>query len=650
MGTLVRKIPDQLSGLGAATAANYSLQDNAYDYAIDGIPFLSATQDSRPYTERMAEIRKQQFDSFAEPGEQSLQGWWLRSQSTFTGGAGILYQDPDNDNQFNFRFDTSLGIDPWTAGEVSLLRGTTAGIATIKTPLLAKGFVDSNGVDSYWLVRGDELLRVNEASSISKIAATGNTIFDITGSGPTFYIVVADGIKTGTDLAATSTIYSGTYNDSSVIEFVKGRLILGHNNNVYQLVTAPAGAPVALPTSTAGATGQLVYTHQDPLWEWRSITDGPTAIYVAGDSGTTSEIHRFSPTLDSGGVPTLTWTGVTATMPAGETIRDIYQYVGSFVGIATSKGFRVGEIDSNGDIAYGPLLFEVTGGCRGIVGFDRFMWVGTTDQHDDQSGLFRVDLGNSVQEQTTRAIRYAYARDIYASGDPGQITSVTMFGASDRVVFTIPGSSAFRENAADLVTSGYLTTGRIRFNTEEPKLYKFFSLRTPSPLEGDVSASILTEGGGDISHITYSPTVGSGTRDVAITNPSTPQNWMKMRFTLTRGADTTAGGVLNGWQMKALPGSIRQRMITQVFLLLDEESDRTGQRIGYDGYARDRFEDFKAVARAGDVITYQELQENFSTQVVIDDWEFRQTAPPGPNRGALGGYLTVVMRTVAEST
>jgi hypothetical protein len=123
-----------------------------------------------------------------------------------------------------------------------------------------------------------------------------------------------------------------------------------------------------------------------------------------------------------------------------------------------------------------------------------------------------------------------------------------------------------------------------------------------------------------------------------------------MKFTLSRGSDTAFGGVLNGWQVKALPGSIRQRVVTQTFQVFDEETDRTGQRIGYDGYSRARFEDFKAVARAGDVIAYQELQEGIATQVVIDDWEFRQSAPPGPNRGALGGYLTVVMRTVAEST
>ena len=643
MATLVRKIPDQLSGLGSAVQGQYSLQDNAYDYALAGIPFLSATQDNRPYTERMAEIRKQQFDAFAEPGEQSLNpnGWWLRSQSTFTGGAGILYQDPDNDNQFNYKFAESLGVDPWTAGELKLLRAMEPGATSGKTPSLVRGYVTPSGVDAYWNVYGDQMDRVTDSGTTAIIGVTLDTIFDITSSGATYIIVVANGIKTGLDAAAPTTQYSGTYNDTAIIEAVKDRVILCQDNNVYQLVQSPATPPIALPAAE--------YTHADPEWRWRSITDGPSANYIAGDSGTTSQIHRFSPTVSSTGVPEFTWTGVTAQMPLGEIITCIYQYVGSFVGISTNKGFRIGEIDSNGDIAYGPLLFEPEGGCGPIVGNDRFMWVGTTEAHDGGTGLFRVDLGSSVQEQTTRAVRYAYARDVYVS-TAGTVGAVTMFGASDRKVFTLTGVGVYKEYATQLLTTGYLETGRVRFNTEEPKLYKFFSVRTPSPLQGTVAVNVLTETGGDIPHFTFTPTDGSGVRDVAIKNPTQPQNWLKLRFTLGRGSNPAFGGVLNGWQLKTLPGSIRQRVITQIFQLFDEETDRTGQRIGYDGYARQRFEDFKSIARSGDVFAYQELQEDLVTQVVIDDWEFRQTAPPGPNRGALGGYLTVQMRTVAEST
>lgn len=643
MATLVRKIPDQISGLGPASQSQYSLQDNQYDYAIAGIPFLSATQDSRPYTERMAEIRKQQFDSFAEPGEQSLHpnGWWLRSQSTFTGGAGILYQDPDNDNQFNFRFSTSLGVDSWSSGEMKLLRDVEPGTATVKLPLIVRGFVDTSGDDAYWLVREDELRKVTDAADTAVIGITLNTIWDITSSGKTYFIARTNGVWYGVDAAAPTQLYTNVLDSTAIIEFLKARLILGHQNKVYQLATG--GAPAALPTP--------VYTHQDASWRWRSITDSPTAIYVAGDSGTTSEIHKFTPTINSGtGVPELTWAGVTATMPGGEIVKTIYSYVGSFVGIATNKGFRIGDIDQNGDISYGPLLFEEANGCEGIVGNDRFMWIGSENAHEGGSGLFRVDLGSAVQEQTTRAVRYAYARDIFTPEDPGHVSSVTMFGASDRKVFAVEGFGALKEESTTLVPNGYLETGRIRYNTEEPKLFKFFSIRTPSVLQGDVSISVLSEGGGEIPYITYSTTESSGIKDVGITQPSGPQNWMKLKFTLVQGSDPAFGGVLNGWQMKALPGSIRQRIITQVFEMFDEETDRTGQRIGYDGYARARMESFKSVARAGDVVLYQELQEQISTSVVIDDWEYRQTGPPGPNRGTLGGYLTVVMRTVAEST
>lgn len=637
MADVVHKIPYQLSSQGAGSLGQYQLADNLFDYALAGIPFLSGISDERPYFERMAEIRKQQFDSFAEPGEQSLYGWWLRSQSTFTGGAGLLYQDPDNDNQFNFRFATSLGVDPWTSGNLKLLRDTTNPTTSAQAIQFVRGYVDPTGVDSYWVTANDNLDKVTDAATTSIIAGGGNTIYDITSTGSTYILARSNGIWSGSDTAAPTQRYTNAGTDW-VVEFVKDRMIIGLDNSVYQGVLSAAA--VALPAA--------IYTHQDTNWNWKSVTDGPTAIYVAGDSGTTSQIHKFA-VVDSAGVATLQWAGVTATMPGGEIIRDIYSYVQSFIGIATNKGFRIGEIDQNGDIAYGPLLFEPTGGCRGITGNDRFMWVGSDTAHDGSSGLFRVDLGSATQEQTTRAVRYAYARDIYATGETGQVTSVTMFGASDRKVFTITTQGSFREHATQLVSTGYLDTGRIRFNTEEPKLYKFFSVRTPSPLQGNLGVSLLDEGGGITPYVTYSPTSPSGTRDVATPTPAGPQNWIALRFTLFRGTDTAFGGVLNGWQVKALPGSIRQRIITQVFQVFDEEQDKLGQRMGYEGYARERLEEFKQAARAGDVVLFQELQDDTSTQVVIDDWEFKQDGTPGP-KGAIGGYLTVVLRTVAEST
>lgn len=644
MADVVHKIPYELSGTGGTGAGQYQLSDYEYDYVVGGIPFLSGISDERPYTERMADIKKDQFDNFAEPGEQSLQGWWLRSQSTFTGGAGVLYQDPDNDNQFNFRFATSLGIDPWTAGQVKLLRHVSAGTVSAEINNRVQGYVRPDGTDAYWEMDLHNLRSRSDAGFTPIVTASPDSLFDLTSTGSTYIYASSAGVYTGNNVTAPTQQYAAVLTDA-VIEFVKDRVIIGTGRSLIQLELAPSGAPVAgLPTPAT-------YMHPDPNWRWRSITDGPTAIYVAGDSGTTSQIHKLSPTLSSSGVPELTWTGVTATMPTGEQIRTIYSYIGSFVGIATNKGFRVGEIDAQGDISYGPLLFEPTNGCTGITGFDRFMWTGTQNDHDGRSGLYRVDLGNIIQEQTTRAVRYAYARDIYFDGAVNMVTSVSNFGATDRIVFAVHQTGTAKEDAATLVESGFLDTGRIRYNTEEPKLYKFFSIRTPSPLEGDLSVALLSEGGGVIPYITFSPSSGAGTRDIATPTPAGPQNWVAFRFTLERGdVDPTIGAILNGWQVKALPGSIRQRLITQVFQLFNFEQDKNGQNLGTDDFARTRFESFKALARAGDVVLFQELSEGIVTQVVIDDWEFRQSGPPGVNGRALGGYLTVVLRTVAEST
>lgn len=238
----------------------------------------------------------------------------------------------------------------------------------------------------------------------------------------------------------------------------------------------------------------------------------------------------------------------------------------------------------------------------------------------------------------------------YAAGKAGSIQSVTMLGATDRLFFPVTADSAMLQSATVLVSSGYLKTGRIRFNTEEPKLYKFVSLRVPSPLQGDVSFALIDESGAEIPYITYGPLFSTNVGDVATATPAGRQNWIILKFTLARGSDTTQGGVLNGWQVKALPGSTRQRLISHTFLLFDEEKDKSGQRVGTDGYARERFESFKSLARAGDVVTFQDLYENVSTLVVIDDWKFTQLAPPGSGGSTIGGYLTVVMRTVAEGT
>jgi hypothetical protein len=101
--------------------------DINYDVAIGGLPFIYAINDNRPYIRQTAPFRKEQFDNQTEPGEQSLTGWWIRSQSSFHGGTGITYFDPQTSDEFgHYRFADSQGVNVWEDGEVTLLKSVAS--------------------------------------------------------------------------------------------------------------------------------------------------------------------------------------------------------------------------------------------------------------------------------------------------------------------------------------------------------------------------------------------------------------------------------------------------------------------------------------------------------------------------------------------
>lgn len=115
--SLVRSVVSTISGLSGTTSPSYVRSNVLYDYAIGDLPFLAATSKEAPYRRTSAQIRKQQFDSSPNPGEQSLDtGWWLRSQSSFHRGAGLRFLEPASDDEVMTRFRDSVGIDPWTPG------------------------------------------------------------------------------------------------------------------------------------------------------------------------------------------------------------------------------------------------------------------------------------------------------------------------------------------------------------------------------------------------------------------------------------------------------------------------------------------------------------------------------------------------------
>jgi hypothetical protein len=126
--------------LSNPAGATYTPSGYAYDIAIAGLPFFVSPLDEQPYRRVTAQYRKQQIDQSREPGEQTLTGWWLRSQSSFHYGQGIKFFEPIQDESLRFQYTESKGVDVWEKGQCTLLKGTykshliTGGIRTDGRP------------------------------------------------------------------------------------------------------------------------------------------------------------------------------------------------------------------------------------------------------------------------------------------------------------------------------------------------------------------------------------------------------------------------------------------------------------------------------------------------------------------------------------
>jgi hypothetical protein len=129
-------IPYSLSNPAGST--NYSATGEAYDVAIAGLPFFLLNSDESPYRRVTAQYRKQQIDQSREPGEQTLTGWWLRSQSSFHFGQGIKFFEPIQDESLRFQYTESKGVNVWTKGQATLLNSCAS-------QHIVTGGIQSNG-------------------------------------------------------------------------------------------------------------------------------------------------------------------------------------------------------------------------------------------------------------------------------------------------------------------------------------------------------------------------------------------------------------------------------------------------------------------------------------------------------------------------
>ena len=667
-------------GLGPFSSP-FQRTDIAFDYAIAGIPFIGGESLRGSYFRRIYErsfspIRKDQFDNQQVPGEQSIWGWWLRSQSTFSQGAGTQFLDTTTDNTLSQRYFYSEGLDTLgTPGQAQLLPMNTlvTGVATVG-PVKLRG-VQKSGTDG--------ILVLDTGAKTLKFRSTGGAITTytmpggltglantFTDDGTNYYFADKTGIYKGSIASASAATLlwnvpstSGNY----VIAWVKGRLVAGLDNNVYELV---GGAPPALPTPK--------FTHQNSAYVFTDISEIQTAILVSGNAGgAISQIHKF--TLDSGGaMPTLTSGVVSAQMPFGEKILSMYAYIGSFVGIGTNKGFRVAVSDTNSNLTYGPLVVQdPTGvGVQAIGGYDRFLFIGNQGNNlIPQQGwvnpseaavtdtLVRVDLS---QQTSTGSQPFANDRMpwsiastalIAPTGSP--VNSVANVGQTAFIAWAT-GASVYSDITSGVLLkqpTGFVYSPKIRYNTLEPKHFKYIYLRHQNITDGsiDILGQNPNMALNNLALGISGSSVSASQSPFFIADIGNAQEWFQLKFVVHAGTNSGAySPTLNGYQLRALPGVNRQILLEVPLLCLDHETDRNGVLHGYDGYAFSRIQSLEAMTASGNLVLFQDLNYGVNNLVIVDDYKFEQQSPElaktssagNQDSNAHGGYIILQCRII----
>ena len=427
-----------------SSSAIWQNTDMSYDVAIGGLPWFYAINDARPYTRQTAPFKKDQFDNGAEPGEQSLIGWWIRSQASFHSGDGIKFYDPaQTDENGHYRFSDSENLNIWSKGQVTLLRKTNV-IGYPAASLQANGRTThhtstikwtASGVSYQGVLDGGDfnIVRITDTGAVQPLVVltgTQDKIYAITNDGEYVYYIVNEdatlkfklykkSLSAALGDAPTLMVSNSQLVANATLNFTKERLVGTVNNKVYEWSTVTS------------AMGSPVYEHPNTNHLWSSSTSSGAAIYVAGWNGLLSSIVKF--TLNTSGVmPTLTSAITAAELPEGERVYSMRYYLG-YLMIGTNKGIRVASVsDQDGSINYGPLIVETVQPVYDFASRDHFVWCasGTTN---GKQGLIRIDLSNEIE-----TLRFAYANDLQIDTliDGGQTVSVGFLGETNQLFFS----------------------------------------------------------------------------------------------------------------------------------------------------------------------------------------------------------------------
>ena len=616
-----------------------------FDIEIGGIKFAISPdiQDSTgAYIRQSVATQKQQQDTSKEAGEQSLEGYWIRSQQSFHRGAGINFYEPGSEPDTAYRFYESSGVDVWTKGSVTLLPAMTQ----IQTAA-GNCYIQSAGVGSFAITDDTSVLGWVGPSITLGTPPAGT-------DGRWYFFGTDKRVKVGSSATPSATI--GVWNEvtSTVIAnnatvqpkvwYIKDRLIVTHKQNVFE-VPLNASTPVDL-SSAAAAT----YAPADTGITWTDATSGPAAIYLGFDDGASSGIVRFAlQDASSGSTPKLSQAYRVLDLPAGETLYKMFDYLGRFLVVSTSAGIRVCAVDGSGALTMGQVsvpastssrysAFHAEGGHVYAAGAD-VAASGTSGGSgvmgwNTKTGFTRINLGEPIGDAND--LVFAYATDIRSDASGIPTSSVRI--SSGVHAIAIAGSGVWQTDTTARVSGGYLALGRVRYATFVNKVFRSLDLEA-SLNGGELQVMLNDETEFPRFSLTMNP--ATGIFDSASLDLSKGYRYLRPVFRLTGAGNTSPE--LRQLQVRAMPAPERLRQIRYPLRCVDTESDRNGVQYGHKNYAWERISLLEELEESGSPVKVIDRRTGEAFTGQIEEIRYVGQYAPEKQESNFGGKIAVTI-------
>lgn len=573
-------------------------------------------------------------DTQALPGEASLNpaAAWKRTRDDWRGGAGQLWADRDESNVL--RFYSSIGVNPWELGELSLLPEAELGLSAADSTQQCM----ASGGDLIFMAGNSTLKRVTDLSTNPVTSA------NITGFTGNLRDMTTDGFNNW--VCTSIGIYFGSANTVAAMAGGAATLVCDRvwyaNGWLFAITSAATDVLVEVRHSSGVST--TVKDHPHPGFVWRSVAGAPNAIYAAGSPGAAGGggWQIWSIGTDQVGAlatPVL----AAASDSAHETINTIHYHAGVLL-IGTSRGFRVASIGESGDLTVGPLV-EV-GNVTDFFGDGNFVWF-TWSTYQDSADLLWCGAGRMDLQRFTSPLVPAYATDMMLQ-NTGVSSSVYFDPDDGRVAFTVPTLGLYvPHHSGNLAAFAEIDFGRFRWGVYEPKI--FFGIEcNHEHLMGAIHFLALTDEDAlievgsheDTGHTGVGEIIGGGTI-------VEPHDWYQFGMTLVRSvSDPTMGPVIHRQTFRALPvPKVVEEIDVGLVMFQDVNLEvGEGQDVFFDTFQE--YEFLRGLVAQGKSVQYQENRTSMLVTVRSVGWADQRVDSLNSQREGYQGILMVQMITV----